>query len=155
MKGELTMKRRAVLPPTYLWAAVVLMVALHFLVPVTRIIPFPWQLIGILPLVLGVALNVTADKAFRDARTTVKPFQESAALVTTGVYRLYRHPMYLGFVLILLGLAVLLGSLMSFVVVPLFALLMERVFIVVEEGMLAEKFGQSWLDYKQRSRRWV
>lgn len=149
------MKNRTVLPPTYLWAAMILMVALHFLFPVVRLIPFPWQLIGLLPLVLGAALNVVADKAFRDAKTTVKPFQESASLVTTGAYRLSRHPMYLGFVLILLGEAVLLGSLTPFVVVPLFALLMERAFIVVEERMLAQKFGQAWLDYKRRTRRWV
>lgn len=63
--------------------------------------------------------------------------------------------MYLGFVLILLGLAILLGSLTPFIVVPLFAVLMDRAFIVVEEGMLAEKFGPVWLDYKQRTRRWV
>ena len=149
------MQNRTVLPPTYLWAAMILMVALHFLFPAVRLIRFPWQLIGLLPLVLGAALNVIADNAFRDAKTAVKPFQESAALVTTGAYRFSRHPMYLGFVLILLGLAVLLGSLTPFVVVPPFALLMERVFIVFEEGMLAQKFGQAWLDYKQRTRRWV
>ena len=90
------MKRQAVLPPTYLWAAMILMVALHFLIPAVRLIPFPWQLIGLLPLVLGAALNVIANKAFRDAKTTVKPFQESAALVTTGAFGLSRHPMYLG-----------------------------------------------------------
>jgi len=149
------MKRKPVLPPTYLWAAMILMVALHFLFPAARLIPFPWQLIGLLPLILGAALDVIADKAFRDARTTVKPFQESAALVTTGVYRLSRHPMYLGFVLILLGLAILLGSLTPFILFPLFALLMDRAFIVVEEQMLAQKFGQAWLDYQQHTRRWV
>ncbi len=149
------MNNRTILPPTYLWAAMILMVALHFVVPVIRLITFPWQLVGLLPLVLGAALNLVADKAFRDAKTTVKPFQESTALVTTGAYRLSRHPMYLGFVLILLGLAVLLGSLTPSLVIPPFALLMDRAFIVVEEGMLAQKFGQAWLDYKQRIRRWV
>lgn len=149
------MKRKPVLPPTCLWAAMIAMTALHFVFPIARLSPFPWQLAGILPLLLGAALNISADKALRDARTTVKPFQESAALVTTGVYRLSRHPMYLGFVLILLGLAILLGSLTPFIVVPPFALLMDRAFIVVEEGMVAEKFGPAWLDYKQRTRRWV
>jgi protein-S-isoprenylcysteine O-methyltransferase Ste14 len=115
----------------------------------------PWDLLGLLPLVLGAALNVVADQAFRAAKTTVKPFQESAALITDGVYRVSRHPMYLGFVLILLGLAILLGSLTPFLVVPVFAVLMDRVFIVVEERMLAEKFGQAWLDHKVKVRRWV
>jgi steroid 5-alpha reductase family enzyme len=92
---------------------------------------------------------------FRDAKTTVRPFQESAALVTDGAYRISRHPMYLGFVLILLGPAVLLGSLTPFFVVPIFAVVMDRVFIVVEERMLAEEFGQAWLSYKAKVRRWV
>lgn len=149
------MKRKPVLPPTYLWAAMIVMVALHFVFPVERIIPFPWDLFGALPLALGAALNIIADKAFRDAKTTVKPFQESAALVTDGVYRISRHPMYLGFVLILLGLAVLLGSLTPFFVVPIFAVVMDRVFIEVEERMLAEQFGRVWLDYKAKVRRWM
>jgi len=149
------MKRKPVLPPTYLWIAMIVMAALHFLFPVKRIIPFPWDLFGVLPLALGAALNIIADKAFRAAKTTVKPFQASAALITDGVYRISRHPMYLGFVLMLLGLAILLGSLTPFLVVPVFAVVMDRVFIVVEERMLAEKFGQAWLDYKAEVRRWV
>jgi protein-S-isoprenylcysteine O-methyltransferase Ste14 len=149
------MKHKPVLPPTYLYAAIAVMVALHFLFPVKRIIPFPWNLLGVLPLALGAALNIIADKAFRKAKTTVKPFQESAALITDGVYRISRHPMYLGFVLILIGLAVLLGSLTPFFVIPIFAVVMDRVFIVVEERMLDEKFGQAWLAYKGQTRRWV
>jgi protein-S-isoprenylcysteine O-methyltransferase Ste14 len=149
------MKRKPVLPPTYVYVAIVLMVALHFLFPVLRIIPFPWDLLGLILLAAGAALNLSADSAFRMANTTVKPFQESATLVTDGVYRISRHPMYLGFVLILLGLAILLGSLTPFFIVPIFAVVMDRVFIVAEERMLAEKFGQAWLDYKARVRRWV
>jgi protein-S-isoprenylcysteine O-methyltransferase Ste14 len=147
--------RKPVLPPTYLYVAIVLMLALNFLFSLKRIILFPWDLLGLIPLALGIALNIVADKAFRDAKTTVKPFQESAVLITDGVYRLSRHPMYLGFVLILLGLAILLGSLTPFLVVPIFAIVMDRVFVVVEEGMLEEKFGQAWLDYKSQTRRWV
>ena len=149
------MKHQAVLPPTYLGIAIIVMVVIHFLFPLERIIPFPWDLLGALPLVLGAALNIIADQAFRAARTTVKPFQESIALVTDGVYRISRHPMYLGFVLSLLGLAILLGSLTPFLIVLIFAVVMDRVFIVVEERMLGEKFGQAWLNYKASVRRWI
>lgn len=58
------MKRKPVLPPTYLWATRFVMVALHLAFPVKRIIPFPWDLLGALPLALGAALNIIADKAF-------------------------------------------------------------------------------------------
>jgi protein-S-isoprenylcysteine O-methyltransferase Ste14 len=149
------MIRKPVLPPTYLVVAIIVMVALHFVFPIKSIIQFPWNLLGLLPLVLGAALNIVADRDLRNAKTTVKPYQESTTLVTTGAYRISRHPMYLGFALILLGLAILLGSLAPFFVVPIFAVVMARVFIVVEEQMLAERFGHLWLDYKARVRCWV
>jgi protein-S-isoprenylcysteine O-methyltransferase Ste14 len=62
--------------------------------------------------------------------------------------------MYLGFVLALIGIAVMLGSLSPWLIVVIFASLMERVFIQVEERMLEARFGQSWLEYKARVRRW-
>jgi protein-S-isoprenylcysteine O-methyltransferase Ste14 len=149
------MKSKQVLPPTYLLVSIVAMVVLHFLLPVTTIIPLPWNVIGIIPLALGIAINIVADSALHKADTTVKPFEESAALVTSGVYRISRHPMYLGFVLILIGVAILVGSLMPYIVIPIFAVLMDRVFIQVEERMLEARFGEAWLGYKRQTRRWI
>lgn len=63
--------------------------------------------------------------------------------------------MYLGFVLTLIGIAVLLGSLVAFFVIPVFAVLIDRIFIQVEERMLEAKFDQAWLDYKAQVRRWI
>jgi protein-S-isoprenylcysteine O-methyltransferase Ste14 len=149
------MEGKKVLPPTYLWISIAIMLMLNFLLPLTNIIPWPWNLLGIFPLACGLALNVIADNAFRTAKTTVKPFEESTALVTSGVFHISRHPMYLGFVLSLIGIAVLLGSLVSFFVIPVFAVLMDRVFIQVEERMLEAKFDQAWLDYQAKVRRWI
>lgn len=96
------MKSRKILPPTYVLFALILMLILHFIFLGTKLIRQPWNLLGLIPLVIGVALNLIADSAFRRAGTTVKPFQESSALLTDGVYGFSRHPMYLGFVLILI-----------------------------------------------------
>ena len=96
-----------------------------------------------------------ADSAFHKAGTTVKPFQESTALITDGVFRISRHPMYLGFVMIMVGVALLLGSLTPWLIIPVFAVLMEVIFIRAEEHMLAEKFGSAWLAYKEKVRRWI
>lgn len=62
------------------------------------------------PLIFGVALNISADRMFEQHKTTVKPFEESTALVTDGVFRFSRNPMYLGMVLILSGVVLLAGS---------------------------------------------
>ncbi len=149
------MQHKKMLPPTYLLIAIVVMVALHFLLPVIRFITLPWNVLGIVLLAVGIVINVMADNAFKRAETTVKPFEESAALITDGVFTISRHPMYLGFVLVLIGVALLLGSLTPFFVIPVFVALMEVVFIQVEERMLAKQYGQAWLAYKAKVRRWV
>jgi protein-S-isoprenylcysteine O-methyltransferase Ste14 len=85
----------------------------------------------------------------------VKPLEESSALVTSGVYGLSRHPMYLGFVVLLAGVAILLRSLTPWLGVPALAVVLDRTFIVPEEGMLANRFGREWEQYKGRVRRWL
>lgn len=122
-----------IMPTTFLLISVLAMITLHLLLPVTAIIPSPWNLLGIVPLALGVMGNLAADSAFRRVHTTVKPFAESSVLVTDGVFRISRNPMYLGFVLVLIGIAVLL----------------DWMYFRVEEQMLAEKFGAQWGEYRR------
>jgi len=148
-------RSRRVLPPTYLLVALLVMVALGILLPGAKFIPQPWGLVGIIPLVGGVALNLIADGAFKRAQTTVKPFQESSILVTEGAYAFSRHPMYLGYLLILVGVGIMLRSLTPFFVIPVFVALMEIVFMRVEERMLEEKFGENWAEYRKSVRRWI
>lgn len=152
---EEPMKDKKVLPPTYLFIAIVIMVALHFLLPGAKVTAFPWNLSGIIPCAFGIVMNLIADRAFKKVGTTVKPFEESTVLITNGVFRVSRHPMYLGFVLILLGIAVFMGSLTPYVVIVVFAILMDVVFIRVEEKMLEDTFGEAWLQYKKKVRRWI
>lgn len=148
-------KASQALPPAVLLVAIILQLMLHFIVPVVRFIPAPWNLLGVLPLALGVAMNLVADGAFKRVETTVKPFQESSELVTDGIYAYTRNPMYMGYVLMLAGLAILARSLTPWLVIPVFAVLMVRVFIQDEERMLAEKFGEIWDTYSKCVRRWV
>jgi protein-S-isoprenylcysteine O-methyltransferase Ste14 len=149
------MKKSRILPPTYLLLAIVAMVVVHFAVPITTIIPTPWNLLGLIPLGIGMVLNTLADRAFHEAETTVKPFEASAALLTDGVFSMTRHPMYVGFVMILLGLALLLRSLMPFAIVVIFGVFIDRAFIRIEEEMLREQFGEAWETYTSQARRWI
>jgi protein-S-isoprenylcysteine O-methyltransferase Ste14 len=148
------MKSTKILPPTYLLIAMIAMLVLHFLFPVAWIVPPVWNLLGLVFLAAGVIMNLIADKAFHQAGTTVKPFEESSTLVTDGVFKISRNPMYLGFVLILTGTSMLLRSLSPFLIIFAYAFLVDRTFIRVEERMLAKKFGSSWEQYKSRTRRW-
>jgi protein-S-isoprenylcysteine O-methyltransferase Ste14 len=156
--GHLTggvVSRKPVLPPTYLWASILIMIALHFAIPGPRIVRFPWSLFGIVPFVIGGALNLIADQAFKRHQTTVKPFEESSVLITTGVFRLSRNPMYVGFVLIVLGIALFMGTLMPYLVVVALPILLNALFIRSEEAMLERSFGEAWREYRRRVRRWI
>ena len=147
--------RGKMLPPTFLFLTVVAMVALHFLLPGRVIIPFPWTLLGIAPFLAGVVLNMSADAALKRHGTTVKPFEKSSALVTDGAYRVSRHPMYLGFICILLGIAVFMGSATPYAPILVLWILIRIVFVRVEERMMAEGFGEAWSEYRARVRSWI
>jgi protein-S-isoprenylcysteine O-methyltransferase Ste14 len=149
------MKPITITPPVYLFLSIAIMVLVHFLLPGTKILAFPWNLLGLISLTLGIVLNLVADRSFKNHETTVKPVEESTALITTGAFRLSRHPMYLGFVLVLFGIGLLMGSLMPYVVVLVFAIFMDMVFIRFEEKKLDQTFGEAWLEYKKKVRRWV
>ena len=143
------------MPPTVLMAAALLMLGLHFLSPVTQIVTGLWRLMGLLPLGLGLAINVVADKQFHQVDTTVRPFEQSNRLVMDGLYRFSRNPMYLGMVVVLVGVALLLGSLTPFGVIPAFIGWIQIQFIRHEEQKLSTQFGQDWLEYKARVHRWI
>jgi protein-S-isoprenylcysteine O-methyltransferase Ste14 len=144
-----------IMPTTCLLVAILLSIALHFLLPITNIIPSPWNLFGLVPLFLGIWINISADRAFKQANTTVKPFEVSKSLIQNGVFRLSRNPMYLGFVGILLGIAIMLRSISPYFPVNAYVILTERVYIQVEERMLEAKFGAEWKQYKSSVRRWI
>jgi protein-S-isoprenylcysteine O-methyltransferase Ste14 len=142
-------------PSTLFFAALVLQELLYLLFPGTRLIPVPWNLLGVIPIAAGVALHVATSRLFARHGTGRAALGEPAALVVDGPFRWTRNPMYLGGVVILLGVAWLLGSLMPFLVIPLFLVLVQKTFIHVEERMLAERFGDEYAAYRDRVRRWI
>ena len=143
------------MPTTFLLVAMLLCLALNFLIPITYLFLAPINLLGLIPLLIGLWLNLSADRAFKRADTTVKPFEESNSLIEDGVFRFSRNPMYFGFVLILLGISILLRSLSPYIVVVLFVILIDRMYIRHEEQMLETKFGDEWKVYRSRVRKWI
>lgn len=143
------------LPPAYFVVCLLLIPVLHFGWPGPRWLRYPWTLLGGIPLALGAALNLLADRSFRLHSTTVKPYEESAALITGGVFDISRNPMYVGMTMILAGVALFFGSLTPLLSALFFVVLMERRFIRVEERMLAARFGPAWEGYVRKTRRWL
>lgn len=143
------------LPPAYLFASLSTMVLLHLLIPVHQLASHPWNAIGLLPLIAGIALNLATDTALKKHGTTVKPFEPSTTLITSGVYKFSRNPMYLGMILILIGVALLMGSLTPYGIIPIFVIIIDRSFIRPEEDMLNKQFGRTWTEYRKNVRRWL
>jgi protein-S-isoprenylcysteine O-methyltransferase Ste14 len=147
--------RHRIVPPIYLFAALLAEVGLHFYFPIRTIVPSPINLGGALFVALGLALTLWAAGLFRIAGTPIRPFRQSTALVTSGVYRITRNPMYLGMALVLLGVALLLGSIAALLPIPFFVWQIQRKFVLPEEAFLEGLFGEPYLGYKARVGRWL
>ena len=95
--------------------------------------------------------------SFRRARTTVDPRKPdaTAALVVSGIYRYSRNPMYLGFLLMLLGWALFLSNGLALLLLPAFVLYMNRFQIRPEERVLAARFAGDYVAYVARVHRWL
>jgi protein-S-isoprenylcysteine O-methyltransferase Ste14 len=143
------------LPPLWFLVGLLLIGVLHLLLPGAVVIAGPWRWWGLLPVAVGIACNLVADAAFKRYATTMKPYERPSALVTDGVFRLSRNPMYLGMALVLVGLAWVAGSVTPWLVPAAFVVLIDRVYIDPEERMLAEGFPASFAAYRQRVRRWL
>lgn len=106
---------------------------------------------------LGLACSLLGVVAFRRARTTVNPLDPSAAstLVVSGIYRVTRDPMYVGFLFLLLAQLALLANPFALIVAPAFVMYLNRFQIGPEEQGLQRRFGLDYTLYAARTRRWL
>jgi protein-S-isoprenylcysteine O-methyltransferase Ste14 len=106
--------------------------------------------------VVGALISIAGVISFKKARTTVNPMQPESAssLVVSGIYQRTRNPMYLGFLLLLIGWAFALSNALAFLLVPLFIFYMNRFQIEPEEAALATVFGAEFVTYQARVHRW-
>ncbi len=148
-------RERGPVPPVILLAVILVQIGLHLWLPIAEIVPEPWHWSGVMLIILGVVIIGSKAVAFRRAATTVIPFEESSSLVVSGLYRYTRNPMYVGMVIILLGVATLTGSLSPFVGPVVFIPLLNSRVIRHEETMLESQFGQDYNNYKAQVRRWI
>jgi protein-S-isoprenylcysteine O-methyltransferase Ste14 len=103
----------------------------------------------------GALLIAAALRLFTRAGTPPEPWKPTAALATDGVYGFTRNPMYLGMALLLLAFAISFRSPGTLLLWPLIILVVDRFVIAREERYLDGLFGQPYVDYRARVRRWV
>ena len=113
--------------------------------------------VAIILLTIGGIFCIAGVVSFRLAKTTVNPSkpEQASALVTTGVYKISRNPMYVGFAFILAGWGVWLTSLWALLCVLVFICYLTWFQIIPEERALLKIFGQGYSDYKSQVKRWL
>ncbi|WP_372527904.1 methyltransferase family protein [Piscinibacter sp.] len=113
--------------------------------------------VGIALIVLGLGIVAASIRLFVVAGTTPSPMQPKKAtqLVTSGAYALSRNPMYVGDAVMLAGIAVWIGSVLNVVLIAAFVWFIDRFQIAAEEAALAEIFGDRYVTYRGKVRRWI
>jgi protein-S-isoprenylcysteine O-methyltransferase Ste14 len=111
--------------------------------------------VGLIFVVIGFGLAALSARAFHLAGTSVVPGQESTALVTDGPYRFTRNPIYIGFVLVYFGLAIVLTSAWVLVLLIPTLIVLQRGVVEPEEAYLERKFGDAYRKYQARVPRWL
>jgi protein-S-isoprenylcysteine O-methyltransferase Ste14 len=131
------------------------MIGLRWLLPIKEYIFFPYNLPGIIPLLTGMAFSFWGSIKFKQAGTNIKTFNEPDKLVTEGLFRYSRNPMYLGFALALLGVSIITGTVSSIIILVIFVIITDRWYITFEEKMMGKKFGSIYEEYRSETRRWI
>ena len=146
-----------IIPVVQVAIAAFLMFVIAKIFPVSQgLLAVRWFIWGIF-ITIGLLFGLAGIISFRLAKTTVKPEtpEEASTLVQTGIYKITRNPMYVGLVCVLIAWAAWLGSVYSLSVVVVFILYISRFQILAEERALIELFGNKYIDYCLKVRRWL
>ena len=149
-------KKKLKIPPPIL--VIVLITSIYFSSDKLDLIPIPYRtLFSIVILSIGILVIINPVVKFIKSKTTVNPveFKNVEKLVTSGIYKYSRNPMYLGMIMIIISTTVYYLNFYSLLTPFIFYFWINRFQIKREEVFLEEKFGQEYLSYKTKTRRWI
>lgn len=142
-------------PPVLTLIHIGIAYAAKWLIPIPFAVPNILRTIGLPLAAVGFLLAIGAFLEFRKAGTTVDPHGPVKSIVISGVYRFTRNPIYLGFLLVLIGIPLNSGTYWGILLAPVFIVSINNLVIQHEEAYLEKKFGDVYADYKSRVRRWI
>lgn len=137
-----------------------LLAVMMWFVPGTGSVDIPWAMrvaLAVALVLVGQSISVSGMIEFRRAKTTINPVKASTAssLVCSGIYRHTRNPMYVGLLLTLLGWAAYLANPWALAFLVVYVLYITRFQIKPEERILSSLFGEEYVAYMGRVRRWL
>jgi protein-S-isoprenylcysteine O-methyltransferase Ste14 len=142
-------------PGSTLGASIITAVVLHYFFPITTVVAFPYNLLGLLIVGLGVYLAFQSVRLLISYNTTFEAGGNPSSLVTKCPFNYSRNPIYLGFLLIALGTATILSSISTFIAPIIFFVIANTIIIPFEENRLQKNFGIEYERYKTSVRRWL
>lgn len=116
---------------------------------------FTSRILGIILIFIGFFFNIPALSQFLKSKNTVVTIKPARSLQTSGIYAVTRNPMYISLALFYIGLAFLVGNWWTVIFFPLLLLIVQEYVIKREENYLESAFGQQYLEYKNKVRRWL
>jgi len=131
-------------PPVLALLHIVAAFLLERFLPLPFAVPPIVRYIGLALVVIGFLLGLSAAMAFRQARTTLDPYHPVSNIVTSGVYGFSRNPIYLGFLLMVIGIPLNFGTYWGVILAPIFILLCNKLVIEHEEAYLEKRFGETY-----------
>ena len=140
--------------PVFIFSCIGIIVLFFFLFPDYHVVPFPYNFGGLIISFIGFTIMGKARDMFKQHETSLG-YEEPSKLVMEGPFKKSRNPMYLGMVLLLLGLAICFRNLFSLIIPLLFFLYLHLLVIPKEEKLMKNTFGKEYLVYKQKVRRWI
>lgn len=143
------------MPDGYFIILLLLSILIHFIYPLVNIVPYPYNLIGVILIITGIVITLITNYILLKKKTSIKPFETPDVIITSGPFKLSRNPIYLGMTIALFGVETVLGSLSPCIFPLIFVIIINRLIIPVEEKDLENKFGEKYLDYKTKVRRWI
>ena len=150
------MKKLSKIPPPFV--VLILVISTFFSTKKIDLIHIPFQtLISIFILSVGIFILINPVLKFKKSKTTINPikFKKVNKLVTSGIYKYTRNPMYLGLLMIVISSSIFYLNIYSILTPLFFYLWINRFQIKREEIFLTEKFGKEYLSYKNTTRRWI
>lgn len=142
-------------PPKIAQLFILAAVGLHWATPLSQLHVYSNPVAGIILGAAGFLVMMWGWWLFRKFDTAICPTARTDRLVTSGVYRFTRNPMYLGIIAMLLAVAILVGTFPFYLAAAAYFVVINNVFCPYEESKLTEAFGDTYASYKRRVRRWL
>lgn len=142
-------------PPLMVLACVVVQFIMNRFLPTPDILPDWAGGVGYLLIIAGVAVIISIKLKFDEAETSIMPDGEPTALLDQGLFAYSRNPIYVTMAFIVAGSALAIGTLYGLLMVPVFIIAVNKVWIESEEKNLEAALGDAYLDYKARVNRWI